>query len=97
MNYGQKPLPSLLVLTNDIDTMLEFGANLFFWIVAILIGFITAASLLDARKVHGPQPPATEPEDNSSYWESRKHAEKVHQEFPAKPAKTSVDPITGRP
>jgi hypothetical protein len=77
--------------------MLEFGANLFFWIVAFLIGLITAISLLDARKIHGPQQPHSQPEDMTGYWESRKHAEQVHQEFPGSPAKTSVDPITGRP
>ncbi|WP_224999459.1 hypothetical protein [Cesiribacter sp. SM1] len=76
---------------------LQFGANLFFWIVAILIGLVAAVSFLDFRSVHGPQAPHHEPEDHAAYWESRKHAESVHQEFPKEKAVASKDPITGRP
>lgn len=95
---GKSPYLRLGFNTKELYTMLEFGANLFFWIVATVIGLITALSLLDARKIHGPQEPAHHgPEDHTEYWASRKHAEDVHQEFPAKPAQTSVDPITGRP
>ena len=76
---------------------LQFGANLFFWIVAILIGLIAAASFLDFQKVQGPQAPHHEPEDHTPYWESRKHAEAVHQEFKKEKVISSKDPITGKP
>ena len=76
---------------------LEFGANLFFWIVAIIIGLVAAVSFLDFRKTHGPQEPHHHPEDHAEYWESRKHAEAVHQEFPKEKVISSKDPVTGRP
>lgn len=76
---------------------LEFGANLFWWIVAIVMGLLGAASFLDFRKIHGPQEPFQHPEDHAAYWESRKHAEAVHQEFPREKAVASKDPITGKP
>lgn len=76
---------------------LQFGANLFWWIIAIIIGLVGAASFLDFRKVHGPQKPHVGPEDHSAYWESRKHAEAVHQEFPKAKVVSSKDPITGKP
>ena len=76
---------------------LQFGANLFFWIVAILIGLVAAASFLDFRSVHGPSEPHHPAEDHNEYWESRKHAEAVHQEFPKERAVASKDPITGKP
>ena len=76
---------------------LQFGANLFWWIVAILAALGAAASFLDFRSVHGPQEPHTLAEDHTSYWESRKHAEAVHQEFKKERAVASKDPITGKP
>jgi hypothetical protein len=84
----------MFVLATEV---LQWGANLFFWIVAILIGLGAAVSFLDFRKTMGPQAPHHHPEDHQAYWESRKHAEAVHQEFPKEKAVASKDPITGKP
>jgi hypothetical protein len=61
---------------------IEFGANLFIWIVCILIGFVAALSFIDVRTVFGPRKPVEHADDHSEYWKSRKHAEDVHREFP---------------
>ena len=81
-----------------LETTLEAGADLFLWIVCILIGFIAAVSFIDFNKTHGPSDPYPSSEDhgNETYWQSRKHAEDVHQEFPKERAHTSKDPARGK-
>lgn len=76
---------------------LEWGADLFWWIVAIVLGLVAALSFIDFRSVHGPSMPHKPAEDHDEYWSSRKHAESVHQEFPKEKAVASKDPITGKP
>lgn len=71
------------------------GADLFFWIVCILIGFIAALSFIDFRNTHGPSEPY-HTDDEPAYWESRKHAEDVHREFPKEPVRASKDPVKNK-
>jgi hypothetical protein len=79
-----------------LDAPIGSGADLFFWIVCILIGFIAALSFIDFKNTHGPSEPYHLPEDESSYWESRKHAEAVHREFPKEEVRASKDPVKSK-
>lgn len=74
------------------DVPLQSGAELFYWIVAILVAFVAALSFIDFKNTIGPSEPHHAPDD-TSYWESRKHAEDVHREFPAEQTRASKDPV----
>lgn len=77
-----------------LDTPIQSGADLFLWIVCILIAFIAAVSFIDFKKTHGPSDPFVSPEDHGldTYRESQKHAEDVHREFPKEQTHASKDP-----
>lgn len=74
------------------DVPLQSGAELFYWIVAIMVAFVAALSFIDFKGTVGPSEPHHSPDDNS-YWESRKHAEDVHREFPKEQTRASKDPV----
>lgn len=74
------------------DVPLQSGADLFYWIVAILVAFVAALSFIDFSSSQGPTDPHHSPGDEA-YWESRKHAEDVHREFPIEQTRASKDPV----
>lgn len=74
------------------DVPLQSGAELFYWIVAILVAFIAALSFIDFSNTNEPSEPFHSPDDDT-YWESRKHAEDVHREFPKEQTRASKDPV----
>lgn len=74
------------------DVPLQSGAELFYWIVAIIVAFIAALSFIDFSSAQGPSEPLDSPDDDT-YWESRKHAEDVHREFPKEQTRASKDPV----
>lgn len=77
-----------------LETSLQSGADLFLWIVCILVAFIAAVSFIDFKKTMGPSDPFVSHEEHGdkSYYESRKHAEDVHREFPKEKVNASKDP-----
>lgn len=77
-----------------LETSLQPGADLFLWIVCVLVAFIAAVSFIDFKATHGPSDPFVSPEEHGDhdYMQSIKHAEDVHREFPKEQVRTSKDP-----
>lgn len=82
-----------------LDTPLQSGADLFLWIVCILIAFIAAVSFLDFKSTQGPSDPYAAPGEHGerNLNSSRKHDEDVHKEFPREQTHASKDPARNNP